>query len=109
MERSYALAVVPLLVASCSSPQAPSMDFSTLSRDLVYGSLALSPVSATATGYHQHNGIALDEQLDDYSEAGMDAQRQFYGGFQTRIAAVNPASLDKEQQADLKIVKDNLA
>jgi uncharacterized protein (DUF885 family) len=109
MERSYALALVPLLAASCSSPQAPAMSFSTLSRDLVYGSLALSPVTATATGYHQHNGIALDEQLDDYSEAGMDAQRQFYGGFQTRIAAVNPASLDKEQQADLKILKDNLA
>jgi uncharacterized protein (DUF885 family) len=109
MGRSYALALVPLLVVSCSSPQTPSVNFDTLSRDLVYGSLALSPVTATATGYHQHNGIALDEQLDDYSAAGIDAQRQFYGGFQARLAAVNPASLDKEQQADLRIVNDNLA
>jgi uncharacterized protein (DUF885 family) len=66
-------------------------------------------VTATATGYHQHNGIALDEQLDDYSEAGMAAQRRFYAGFQTRIATVNPASLDHEQQADLEIVRNNLA
>jgi uncharacterized protein (DUF885 family) len=109
MQKSCALWFVPLFLASCSSRQVPSMDFNTLGRDLIYGSLALSPVTATATGYHQHNGTALDEQLDDYSESGMEAQRRFYAGFQARIAAVNPASLDKEQRADLEIVKNSLA
>ncbi len=105
---ALALLALPLLLMSCSSPKAPPPDFNTLSRDLMYGSLALSPVTATATGYHRHNGIELDERLDDYSAAGMDQQRQFYQGFQTRIAAVDPASLDKEQKADLEIVKNNL-
>jgi uncharacterized protein (DUF885 family) len=109
MQKRYALGLVSLLLASCSSRRVPSAEFDTLGRDLIYGSLALSPVTATATGYHQHNGIPLDEQLDDYSEAGMEAQRQFYAGFQTRIAAVNPDSLDREQKADLEIIKDSLA
>ncbi len=81
-------------------------DFDKLSQDLTYGSLALSPVSATATGYHVHNGIPLDELLDDYSPQGIDQQREFYSGIQMRIAAVDPSSLDKEQKADLEIMKD---
>ncbi len=96
--------LLPLTLASCSS----NSDFNTLSRDLIYGSLALSPVSATATGYHRHNGIELDEKLDDYSTAGLEQQRKFYQGFQTRLAAMDPASLDQEQKADLELIKDNL-
>jgi uncharacterized protein (DUF885 family) len=101
------LAIPALLFASCSQ-KPPAPDFNTLSRDLIYGSLALSPVAATGIGYHQHNGIALDEKLDDYSAQGIDAQRQFYQGFQTRIDALDPAKLDQEQKADLEIIKDNL-
>lgn len=83
-------------------------DFEKLTDDLLYGSLALSPVSATQTGYHEHKGLQLDEQLDDYSQAGIDRQRRFYEGFQTRVNGLNGASLDKEQQADLEIVKNYL-
>jgi uncharacterized protein (DUF885 family) len=83
-------------------------DFDKLTQDFVYGSLALSPTTATATGYHQHNGIALDEMLDDFSAAGIDAQRHFSEGFESRITSLNPDSLNKEQQADLEIIKDNL-
>ena len=73
------------------------------------GSLAISPVTATATGYHRHNGISLDDLLDDYSGPGIEAQRQFYRGFETRIAALQPTSLDQEQRADLEIIRNNLA
>src|SRR5205814_4474413 len=83
-------------------------DFDKLTDDLLYGSLALSPVSATQTGYHEHNGAALDEMLDDYSAAGIEAQRKFYEGFQGRVNALNPSALDKEQRADLEIIKNNL-
>ncbi|MBI2149642.1 MAG: DUF885 family protein [Acidobacteria bacterium] len=86
----------------------PAAEFDKLTEDLLYGSLALSPVSATQVGYHEHNAEQLDEQLDDYSAAAIDSQRRFYEGFQTRIAALNPASLDKEQQADLAIIKNYL-
>ena len=83
-------------------------DFEKLSNDLIYGSLGLSPTSATQAGYHAHDGVPLDELLDDYSAAGIDKQRSFYDGFRNRINAFNSASLDKEQQADLEIMKNDL-
>ena len=109
------LAILLLFLTGCSTNKStmtnttsgPS-DFDKLTDDLLYGSLALSPVSATQTGYHEHNGVQLDELLDDYSPAGIDNQRKFYEGFQTRIAALNSAVLDKEQQADLQIIRNNL-
>src|SRR5437764_8648624 len=82
-------------------------DFEKLTEDLLYGSLALSPVSATQTGYHEHNGVQLDEMLDDYSKAGIETQRKFYEGFQNRVNALDSISLDNEQRADLEIMKNN--
>ena len=114
MHRYLLIVLLPLL-ASCSNSTPPASnttstvsDFDKLTDELLYGSLALSPVAATQTGYHEHNGVRLDEQLDDYSAAGIDGQRRFYEGFQTRVAALNTASLDKEQQADLEIIKNYL-
>ena len=99
----------------CSMPQTSktasttgSADFDKLTNDLLYGSLALSPVSATATGYHVHNGTALDELIDDYSAAGIESQRRFYHDVQTRAVAVGAAALDREQQVDLEIIKNNV-
>ena len=111
----WPLLILICLLVSCS-PNKTEMsnnrsgvsDFDKLTDDLLYGSLALSPVSATQTGYHEHNGAALDEMLDDYSAAGIEAQRKFYEGFQGRVNALNPSSLDKEQRADLEIIKNNL-
>src|SRR5580704_11619436 len=105
--RRLALALPVIALVSCTTKPITT-DFDKLSQDLIYGSLALSPVSATATGYHLHNGVPLDELLDDYSAPGIDQQRQFYQGTQTRIAAVDAASLDREQKADLEIMKDSV-
>src|SRR5579862_2623341 len=60
------LACMGLLIAmaGCKMP-GEQQDFSKLSEDFVYGSLALSPVSATGAGYHEHRGVHLDEKLDD--------------------------------------------
>jgi uncharacterized protein (DUF885 family) len=84
-------------------------DFPKLTEDFVYGNLALSPISATQAGYHTHQGIALDDMLDDMGPSGIEAQRSFLTGLQSRIAALDPKSLDKEQAADLEIMKSNLA
>jgi uncharacterized protein (DUF885 family) len=106
-----------LVCASCTTPKPATTantantagaDFDKLSDDLIYGSLALSPVSATQTGYHEHNGVQLDEMIDDFSPAGIDAQRKFYEGFQMRANAWNVSSLDKEQAADLDVIKNDL-
>src|SRR3982074_829216 len=64
------------LMTGCKS-QSPGPSFDSLAEDFVYGTLALSPVSATQAGYHQHKGVQLDEALDDYSPQGMRNQRQF--------------------------------
>jgi uncharacterized protein (DUF885 family) len=98
---------VPILLVGCGSKPKVN-EFDKLSQDLIYGSLAFSPVTATATGYHVHNGIPLDELLDDYSPQGMDQQRGFYEAMQMRVAAVDAASLDREQKADIEIMKDAL-
>ena len=95
-------------LAACNQAPAPApQDSEKLTQDFIYGTLALSPVSATAAGYHQHNGGVLDDLLDDYSAAGLEQQRGFCKGIQDRARAMDAARLDKEQNADLDIVKSN--
>jgi uncharacterized protein (DUF885 family) len=105
--RRPVLALLLISVGGCSR-QNPAMVFDKLTQDFLYGSLALSPVSATATGYHSHNGVPLDELVDDYSAGGLDQQRNFYKDFQLRIGALDAATLDKEQRVDLEIIKSNV-
>ena len=76
------LSVSTLIAAGCGSPE---HNFSKLSTELVYSSLAFSPVAATAAGLHQYQGQNLDEQLDDISPAALDHQRQYYQGFRDRL------------------------
>src|SRR5262249_37403725 len=108
-------AVLLIVCVSCSTTQPTtttnmnnSAEFEKITNDMLYGGLALSPVSATQTGYHEHNGMRLGEMLDDYSPAGIETARKFYDGIQSRVNALNAASLDKEQQADLQIIKNQL-
>jgi len=104
--------LVPFAVFTCltACTQAPSpvpRDSEKLTQDFIYGTLALSPVSATQAGYHQYNGTVLDDLLDDYSAAGLEQQRGFCKGIQDRANAMDAANLDKEQKADLDIIKSN--
>src|ERR1700682_4327324 len=99
----FFITFIGLFHGGCSRRN-PGMQFDSLIGDFLYGSLALSPVSATATGYDVHNGGPLDELLDDYSAGGLDQQRNFYKDFQMRIAALDVTALDKEQRVDLDII-----
>src|SRR5215831_19261607 len=113
----YVLSISMLLCVSCKAPKqesttntakTTSSDFEKLTDDLLYGTLRLSPVNATQTGYHEHNGVQLDEMIDDFSPAGIEAQRKFYEDFQSRVNAWNAGSLDREQASDLQIMKTDL-
>src|SRR6202043_2019780 len=96
-----------LTTASCNmSQEKQKSDFSKITEDFVYGSLALSPVSATQAGYHEHQGIRLDEKLDDFSPSGIEAARKFNTGFKDRLAAIDQQTLSAEERADYQIIQN---
>ena len=95
------------LSTSCKMP-GEQQDFSKVTEDFVYGSLALSPVSATSAGYHEHHGVRLDERLDDLSGGGLQEQRQFYNGFRDRLALIKPESLPPEERADYQVIQNQI-
>jgi len=102
---SFVLVLSIFLLAGCKmNQQTPKPDFSKLTEDFVYGSLALSPVSATQAGYHEHQGVRLDEKLDDFSPSGIEAARKFYAGFRDRLAAIDQQTLSAEERADYQII-----
>jgi len=88
------------------TPEKQIPDFSKLTEDFVYGSLALSPVSATQAGYHEHQGVKLDEKLDDFSPSGIEAARKFDAGFHDRLAAIDQQALSAEERADYQIIEN---
>jgi uncharacterized protein (DUF885 family) len=107
-----ALAAVSVFcLTSCKQAEAPPAakpDLSSLTDDFVYGTLALSPVSATATGYHEHKGVHLDEQLDDFSAAGIEQQHKFFSDFHNRLAAIQQDTLSAEDRADYQIIDNGI-
>jgi uncharacterized protein (DUF885 family) len=101
-----ALCVTGCKTAATAPPAKP--DLSKLTDDFVYGSLALSPTSATSAGYHEHNGVHLDGELDDFSAAGIDQQHKFYSDFHDRLAAMAQDSLSPEDRADYQIIDNQI-
>jgi uncharacterized protein (DUF885 family) len=88
--------------------RAAAPDFDALTGEFVYSSLALSPVTATAQGYHRHNGVLLDDELDDFSPAAIDRSLRFYREWEQRANRIGGAALDSEQQADLQIIRNTV-
>ena len=104
---SVALTGFIILIAGCKmTPEKQMPDFSKLTEDFVYGSLALSPVSATQAGYHEHQGVKLDEKLDDFSPTGIETARKFDAGFHDRLAAIDQQVLSAEERADYQIIEN---
>ncbi len=96
-----------LVLAGCSRNDPP--DFSKLSDEFVYTTLAFSPTGATAAGLHEYKGQKLDDLLDDFSPAALDAERKFYEDFRKRLAALKPESLSAEDRADLAMIQDQIS
>ena len=101
---SLVLVLAMVLIAGCAG-WAPGPSFDSIAEEFVYGTLALSPASATQSGYHQHQG----KTLDDFSAAGIAAQRQFYTGFRARLDKWNASRLTPGERADFQILSDQIA
>jgi len=78
--------------------------FSELEDEFIYTSLSFSPVSATSAGYHRHQGIHLDRQLDDFSAASLDRQKKFYENIRGRLRAAGSQKLSPEDRTDYDIM-----
>jgi uncharacterized protein (DUF885 family) len=102
------LAPVCALMAGCA-PMPLKQTFDSLAQSFVLDALALSPVAATQAGYHQHDGVNLDEALDDFSANGIRRQREFYVDYRDRLSKFGSAGLDPEESADFQIVGDQIA
>ncbi len=90
-------AAVLFAASACSTRPHPALVLKESSEPFVYNSLALSPVSATALGYHEHvagggeegqagTTIRLDELLDDYSPAGIAKRIDLCKQYRAQIA-----------------------
>ena len=94
---------------------AASKKFAELSDQFMKESLVLSPVNASAAGYHKHldpktgKTIELDAQLDDLSQGSINQQRAFYAGWRNRFRSETPkASLSPEDAADWQLMDDQI-
>jgi uncharacterized protein (DUF885 family) len=90
--------------------------FAQLSEQFVKESLALSPVSASGAGYHQHvdprtsHTIHLDSELDDVSPEAFAIQRRFYATWRERFQKETPvASLNAQDAADYRLIDDQIS
>lgn len=95
-----------LALVGCAPKPTP---FEQATEDFVYSSLAQTPVSATAAGYHVHQGITLDDLLDDYSPEGLARQRIFLLGVRGRINGFPQNELSPEERADYRIIDDQIS
>ena len=89
-----------------AAPARAAADFDALVGEFVDASLALSPVTATAQGYHRHSGALLDEELDDFSPSGVGRAPRFYRDWEWRLDRLDTAGLDAEQRVDLQIIRN---
>src|SRR5260370_38374316 len=99
LRESVLTAATALLVVGCKMP-GETQNFGAIEDEFVYGSLALSPVSATSAGYHEHKGKRLDEMLDDFSPSGIAEQRRVYPDFPKRLGKIKPGSPTPEEAGD---------
>jgi uncharacterized protein (DUF885 family) len=92
------------ILAAHASPA--DLQFTQVVDDFVFGTLALSPTTATGIGYHRHQGITLDNRLDDFSPAGIKESLGLLRDIEVRIGKLDARAFSAEQRADIDIMRD---
>ena len=116
MRKHVTLFILMFMVAMSIHAQNPDPKFSKLAEQYMYESLALSPVNASYAGYHKRTDpktgrvVEFDAILDDVSPQGWQQQVVFYQTWQKRFRSeVNSSQLNLEDQADWRLIDDNIA
>jgi uncharacterized protein (DUF885 family) len=100
-----ALTLSTLLLAACTARP----PFAATEEQFAYDYLALFPTTATASGYHLHHGLSLDDRLEDYTPAGIERQLRFFHDAATTLdRGFDPASLSAEDRADFTMMRDQV-
>ena len=112
----------PRLIAlafSCCGPallsaQGKTESFASLAHDFVYTTLAFSPGGATQSGLHTYRDprtgktINFDQMLDDFSQASIARQREYYTSFRKRLERAGRQSLDAQTKADYDLLENGV-
>ncbi len=104
MKQALALLVLGAAMSITASAATAKQQFQKLSDDYfdqVY--FPCNPTNGTLTGYHQY-----DTQLEDFSRKAIDAQIAAQKDFETRIAAIPAAELDRTTRGDRELVLSNI-
>ncbi len=108
MPKFVRLVPLGLLMLAAGCGKSPSEKLAQVSQEFVYGVLAASPATATATGLHLYQGMKLDEMLDDVSPEALEKQRQFYGKYRDQLAEIKVDQLTPEEKADYAIIQNQI-
>ncbi|MFM6932634.1 MAG: DUF885 family protein, partial [Novosphingobium sp.] len=117
MKRFALLAALPLaalafaqLPADAAKPARHAMRlakpdevFKSIASQFIAATLQSSPIEATALGEHKYDGL-----LPDINAKGRADRRQTWQGFLTRLDAINPARLSRDNQVDMALLKNEL-
>ena len=105
---------------ACSTREPPDQVFAAAAEVFPFQALAMTPIAATAAGYHEHiegadeegeggNTISLDERLDDYSAAGVQKRVSFYKDFRKQLhERVVHDELSGDAWADYAVVNNHI-
>src|SRR5271155_2883123 len=92
---ALSVAICSFGVGATSAGAAPAdLQFSQVVEDFVFGTLALSPVTASSVGYHKHHGEMLEDELDDFSAAGIKAQIKLQRDIEDRMEKLDAKALN---------------
>ena len=97
------ICILSVSTIACSR-KTPVGDFPALVDQFVNKTLAFSPVGASGQGLHKFGGHDFDGDLDDLSNRGIEAQRQFYADFHRQLTGFDRNSLSPEDRADYDII-----
>ena len=96
-------AFVCLLFVSCMPDRNADQKFESLATNYIEKLLQLNPELATALGDHR-----FDARLNDYSLAGIDAQRVLTNAYIDSLKRIDIAALNLTNRIDCKILLTNL-